>query len=137
MIELSGNRTKILDIIKNNTESEEFVLKVKPSKILFSILLTKTRVKRIFVSNGILKTIPAKVLKAFPTVGVKLIKIDLKRGRKEKVNEEKLREALRLILMGKTLKEASQSIGVSSSWLCVRLRKYRRKNYARKKYLLI
>ncbi len=136
MIELTGARSRILEILQANPDSDSFFLKTKPSKLLFAEILSKTNARKILVSKGILKTIPKKVRDALAKTGVSLVEETLPRGRKRKVSPGKIREAIGLVLMGKSLAEAAKWAGVSTTWLCIRLREFKRKNSKRGRYLL-
>lgn len=95
-LEIAGKRMEIMGRIEKNPDAEEIVLKTKPSKFLFLLLLNKTKMKKMFVSEAIYKSVSKKYWKALKDVGVKIKVEKRKRGRREypkKLKRKILKEA--------------------------------------------
>ena len=92
-IELKGTRDEIYKKITGNRDAEAFFLKTKPNVMMFVVLLNETRVKRLYISEGISRTIPKKVMGSLGE-SVEIIVKKCKRGRPRKYEEEKIRSIL-------------------------------------------
>ncbi len=95
VVELKGTRDEIYGQISGNRESEAFFLKTKPNVMMFVVLLNETKIKELYISEGIFKTIPRKVMKSLEK-SVKLVVKKCKRGRPRKYSEE-----MRKVFLGK------------------------------------
>lgn len=133
-IELSGKRSEIMRIVEENPLCETFILKVKPSKSLFAVLLSKTKVKKLIVTKGILKTIGKSVLSALRKSGVGIEVGKSALGRKRRIDEAGMLEAIKRIVKGETLGEAAKLSGLSKWGLIYRLKEFKRKNGKRGSY---
>ncbi len=92
-IELKGTRDDIYRQITDNKDSESFFLKTKPNVMMFVILLNETRIKRLYISEGISRTIPKKVMGNLGK-SVEVIVRKCKRGRPQKYDEKKIRAVI-------------------------------------------
>ena len=134
-VELKGNRKELISLIEKNPEGKIFTLKVKPSKSVFAFLLSKTNAKKLIVSRGIWKTVPEKVREALKSSGIRVSLQNARRGPKRKVSEKRILDAIRLLGKGESLKNAANRVGLGKAGLCYRLKKYKRKNSRRRKYV--
>jgi hypothetical protein len=92
-IELKGTRENIYRQITENRGAEEFFLKTKPNVMMFVVLLNETKIRRLYISEGISKTIPKKVIGSLGK-SVEIIVKKCKRGRPGKYDEKKTKEVL-------------------------------------------
>ena len=92
-IELKGTRNEIYRKINDNKEAEEFFLKTKPNVMMFVVLLNETRIKKLYISEGISRTIPQKVMGSLGK-SVQVIVKKCRRGRPQKYDEAKIRKVL-------------------------------------------
>ena len=92
-IELKGTRDDIYRQITDNKDAESFFLKTKPNVMMFVVLLNETRIKKLYISEGISRTIPRKVMGSLGK-SVEVIVRKCKRGRPQKYNEKKIREVI-------------------------------------------
>jgi hypothetical protein len=93
VIELKGTRNEIYQKITNNRNAEEFFLKTKPNVMMFVVLLNETRIKKLYLSEGISRTIPQKVMGSLGK-SVQVIVKKCRRGRPQKYDEAKIRKVL-------------------------------------------
>jgi hypothetical protein len=91
--ELKGTRDEIYQQISGNRDSEAFFLKTKPNVMMFVVLLNETKIKELYISEGIFRTIPQKVMKSLKK-SVKLVVKKCRRGRPCKYGEEEIRGVL-------------------------------------------
>ena len=113
MLVLSGNRKKIFELIRANRDEKEIRLATKPSKKIFVNLLANLKIERIYLTDGIKKTIPPKILNALKKANIKIIKIYVKRGRKDIYSKEKKYEAIKLLEKGLKAQEIASKLGIS------------------------
>ncbi|MBD3398224.1 hypothetical protein GF412_03455 [Candidatus Micrarchaeota archaeon] len=92
-IELKGTRNEIYRTITDNREAEEFFLKTKPNVMMFVVLLNETKIKKLYISEGISRTIPQKVMGSLGK-SVKVVVKKCRRGRPQKYDEKKIRKVL-------------------------------------------
>ncbi len=92
-IELKGTRDNIYRQITDNKDAESFFLKTKPNVMMFVILLNETRIKKLYISEGISRTIPRKVMGSLGK-SVEVIVRKCKRGRPQKYDEKKIRAVI-------------------------------------------
>lgn len=92
-IELKGTRDDIYRQITDNKDAESFFLKTKPNVMMFVILLNETRIKKLYISEGISRTIPRKVMGNLGK-SVEVIVRKCKRGRPQKYDEKKIRAVI-------------------------------------------
>ena len=92
-IELKGTRDDIYRQITDNKDAESFFLKTKPNVMMFVILLNETRIKKLYISEGISRTIPRKVMGSLGK-SVEVIVRKCKRGRPQKYDEKKIRAVI-------------------------------------------
>lgn len=91
---LKGKRKEILDIIKENKNSEIFFLKVKASIALFVYLLNNSKIKKLIVLPSIYGLLNRKVLDALKKSGVE-IEVRKRNVGRPRINEEKILKVLR------------------------------------------
>jgi hypothetical protein len=91
-LEIKGKRKEIMEILEKNPEANEIILKTKPSKFLFVLLLNRTKMKKVFVSRAIYRSVQKKYWKVLEEMGVK-IKIE-KRRRGRKGYEKKIKRKI-------------------------------------------
>ncbi|MBN2478380.1 hypothetical protein JXB01_03770 [Candidatus Micrarchaeota archaeon] len=109
--ELKGTRPEILQKIRENKNCERFFLKAKPGIHLLAYLLDSTKINRLYITKGILKTIPKNVLGALKKSGVRIIVVEEKAGRKKTVSNSEFKK-----ILGKkrlTNKEKAERLGIS------------------------
>lgn len=92
-VELKGTRDQIYNQISGNKDSEAFFLKTKPNVMMFVVLLNETKIKDLYISEGIYRTIPRKVMKSLKK-SVNLVIKKCRRGRPHKYKEEEIRATL-------------------------------------------
>ncbi|MBN2121868.1 hypothetical protein JW721_02325 [Candidatus Micrarchaeota archaeon] len=92
-VELKGTRDQIYSQISGNKDSEAFFLKTKPNVMMFVVLLNETKIKDLYISEGIYRTIPQKVMKSLKK-SVNLVVKKCRRGRPHKYSEEEIRRIL-------------------------------------------
>jgi len=91
-LEIKGKRKEIMEILEKNPEANQIILKTKPSKFLFVLLLNRTKMKKVFVSRAIYRSVQKKYWKVLEEMGVK-IKIE-KRRRGRKGYEKKIKRKI-------------------------------------------
>ena len=123
MFVLKGRRQDILREIDMHPEIREVFLKVKPSTRLLAYLLNNTNLRRLYISEGIYRTIPPKVVNALRDMKVEVIVIPVKRGRPHLIDDHVIEKALSLKKKGMTMDEISSSLGVSKRTLYYRFKK--------------
>jgi len=92
-IELKGTRDDIYRQITDNKDAESFFLKTKPNVMMFVVLLNETKIKKLYISEGISRTIPQKVMGSLGE-SVEVIVRKCKRGRPQKYDEKMIRAVL-------------------------------------------
>jgi len=122
---LSGRRAQIFAAIEANPGAQEALLKVKPGKLLLANLLGKTKVKTLFCSEGIRRTMSEKVMRALAETGVELKTIKLKRGRPFAIPDERVEKARKLMQKGELVENAAKKAGISKRTLYYRIRRQR------------
>jgi hypothetical protein len=90
---LKGTRDQIYSQISGNKDSEAFFLKTKPNVMMFVVLLNETKIKELYITEGIYRTIPQKVMKSLKK-SVNLVVKKCRRGRPQKYSEEEIRGVL-------------------------------------------
>ena len=93
VIELKGTRNEIYQKITDNRNAEEFFLKTKPNVMMFVVLLNETRIKKLYISEGISRTIPQKVMGSLGK-SIQIVVKKCRRGRPQKYNEMEIRKVL-------------------------------------------
>ena len=124
MIILNGKRKEIIRMIDRHPEMTEAFIKVKPSTKLLAYLLNNTNVKKIYISEGIYRTIPPKVVRALRDMKVNVKIVRLKQGRPFKINDFIIERAFRMRQNGLSVTEISQKLGISRRTLYYRFKKY-------------
>lgn len=107
-VELKGKRSDIYSRIQANKDASEFFLKTKPNVMMFAILLNETKIKRLYISEGISRTIPAKVMEGLGK-SVEVVVKSCKRGRPRKYEEGRVKE---MIQSGKPNLEQMKALGM-------------------------
>jgi len=92
-IELKGTRDKIYRSINENKEADSFFLKTKPNVMMFVVLLNETKIKKLYISEGVSRTIPQKVIGSLGK-SVEVIVRKCVRGRPQKYNEKRIKQVL-------------------------------------------
>lgn len=92
-VELKGTRDVIYRQINENKDADCFFLKTKPNVMMFVVLLNETKIKKLYISEGISRTIPQKVIGSLgKSVEVIVRKCD--RGRPQKYSEKRIKQIL-------------------------------------------
>ena len=112
---LEGSREKIWQEIALHPAEGEVRVKTKPSRALFLRLLEQTQVKKIYITDGLCKTIPKKVAQALEGAGVELVIIEKSAGRPAKFDEGKKAEAQKMLSCGKTAVQISRKLGLPTT----------------------
>jgi hypothetical protein len=107
-VELKGKRSEIYSCIQENKNANEFFLKTKPNVMMFAILLNETKIKRLYISEGISRTIPKKVMEGLGK-SVEVVVKSCARGRPRKYEEGKVKEIIR---SGKNNLEQMKALGM-------------------------
>jgi len=113
MLILGGSRRKIFELINSNKNESEVRLATKPSKKIFVSLLSNIKIKKIYLTDGIIKTIPPRVLNALKKANIKIIKIKTKRGRKPIYSTKKKNQVIKLLKKGLKAKNICSRLGIS------------------------
>ena len=113
MLILGGSRKKIFELINSNKNESEVRLATKPSKKIFVSLLSNMKIKKIYLTDGIIKTIPPRVLNALKKANIKIIKIKTKRGRKPIYSTKKKNQVIKLLKKGLKAKNICSRLGIS------------------------
>jgi len=113
MLILGGSRKKIFELINSNKNESEVRLATKPSKKIFVSLLSNMKIKKIYLTDGIIKTIPHRVLNALKKANIKIIKIKTKRGRKPIYSTKKKNQVIKLLKKGLKAKNICSRLGIS------------------------
>lgn len=92
-IELKGTRNEIYQKITDNKNAEEFFLKTKPNVMMFVVLLNETKIKKLYISEGISRTIPQKVMGSLGK-SIRVVVKKCRRGRPQKYDEAEIRKVL-------------------------------------------
>ncbi len=93
IIELKGTRDMIYQSINQNKEADAFFLKTKPNVMMFVVLLNETNIKKLYITEGISKTIPEKVIGSLEK-SVEIIVKKCLRGRPKKYSEKQIKKIL-------------------------------------------
>lgn len=115
ILELEGSRKEMCERISQKPDALEARIKAKPSRQLFLRLLEQTRVKKIYMTSGILKTVSKKVVAALEAAGIKIVVLEKKAGRSPKFSLQKKEEALKMINEGQSAKKISKKLGVPTT----------------------
>lgn len=107
-VELKGSRDEIYARINANKEAEEFFLKTKPSVMMLALLLNQTRIKKLYVSEGVSRTMPPRVTENLGK-SVQLEILRCSRGRPQKYSETEIKAALS---SGKSNDELMKELGM-------------------------
>jgi len=92
-IELKGTRDEIYKQINANKNAEAFFLKTKPNLMMFVVLLNQTKIKKLYISEGISRTIPRKVISNLGK-SVNIVVKKCRRGRPRIYKEKEVRRVL-------------------------------------------
>ena len=92
-VELKGTRDAIYRRINENRDADSFFLKTKPNVMMFVVLLNETKIKKLYITEGISKTIPPKVIGSLGK-SVEVIVKKCRRGRPRKYDERRIRQVL-------------------------------------------
>lgn len=92
-VELKGTREEIYGQITSNKGAESFFLKTKPNVMMFVVLLNETKIKTLYISEGISKTIPQRVMGSLRK-SVEIVVKKCRRGRPQKYDEARIRKVL-------------------------------------------
>ncbi len=104
-IEIKGNNENAIKTILDNKDGEAFSIKRKISYRIMYLLIQNTNVKKIIVSNAIIKQLPKKLIDAAKKVGIKIVIAKTSRGRKKSYDVNYMKK----ILKGKeSLKKISE-----------------------------
>lgn len=95
-LEIKGRRKEIAEVIKRSPDAEEVILKTKPSKYIFLLLLNRTKMKKIVASKAVYESIGRKYWKALREMGI-WIKIEKRKKGVKKYSEKFRRKILREI----------------------------------------
>lgn len=109
---LDGTREKIMQGISLHPNEVEVRLKKKPSRKVFLLLLQSTKVSRIYMSEGLAKTVSKKTKEALHSAGAELIILKKRAGRPGKFGMEIKEKAIWMLNEGKTAKEISAALNV-------------------------
>ena len=90
IIELKGTRDQIYQKISSNGDAEEFFLKTKPNVMMFVVLLNETNIKKLYISEGISKTIPKKIIGSLGK-SIDIVVKKCSRGMPREGNEKEVR----------------------------------------------
>lgn len=93
IIELKGTRDQVYQKISSNGNAEEFFLKTKPNVMMFVVLLNETNIKRLYISEGISKTIPKRIMGSLGK-SIDIVVKKCSRGRPREYNEKEVRKVL-------------------------------------------
>ncbi|MEM3361811.1 MAG: hypothetical protein QXV83_03675 [Candidatus Anstonellaceae archaeon] len=127
MIILKGKRKEIFELIKSSPKDiAEVKILVKPSKkLFFYILKYLPNIQRIYVSEGIYKTISKKIVAALNRASVEVVVFSAKVGRPEVFPSSKKNQALELIKQNLPAKQISQSTALPLSTIYFLRKKYK------------
>lgn len=109
-LEIKGRRKEIVEVIKRGQDAEKIILKTKPSKYIFLLLLDRTKMKRIVVSKAVYESVGRKYWKALKEMGI-WIKIE-KRKRGKKKYSKKLRRKILGEIRKKGVSRTARKYGV-------------------------
>ena len=123
MLVIKGKRKEIYKNIKNNSEETIALIKVKPSIHLLAKLLSETKVKKIYFTPGILKTVSPKVLEAIRKIHVDFQIYTVKKGPPYKRNIDVIENVLSLIRKGNTICDACKKIKIPRRTFYYRIKK--------------
>ncbi len=112
---LEGPRASLWDDIAAHSGEREVRIKTKPSKALFLRLLDGTKVQQIHITAGLWKTVPAAVKAALEKAGVKVVMVPEGAGRPPQYDEMVRKQAVGLLMDGKTAKEISIKLNVPTT----------------------
>ena len=115
MLQIGGDRGRMFEAIDANPQAASARILTKPSKAVFLHLLQKTKVSKVFMTQGIFATVPKKVLDALGGAGVTVEIVQKKAGRPAKFSSGLKIEALRMLKEGMGTAEISQKIGVPTT----------------------
>ncbi|MEM4272556.1 MAG: hypothetical protein QXH30_03110 [Candidatus Bilamarchaeaceae archaeon] len=107
-MELKGKRSEIYSCIQENRNADTFFLKTKPNVMMFAILLNETRVRRLYITEGVSKTIPKSVMEGLQR-SMEVIVRKCARGRPRKYEECRVKE---IMLSGKSNEEQMKALGM-------------------------
>lgn len=112
---LEGPREKIIQSISLHPNEKEVKIKAKPSRKIFLLLLQSTKVTRIYMGEGLAKTVSKKVKEALSSAGAELIVVKKRAGSPEKFGMEVREKAVWMLKEGKTAKEISAALNVPTT----------------------
>ena len=124
MIILNGRRRDIIKMIDRHPEVAEVFIKVKPSTKLLAYILNNTNVRKVYISQGIYRTVPPKVVRALRDMKIRVEIVKLKQGRPFEINDFIIERAFKMKQAGTPVNEISQELGISRRTLYYRFRKY-------------
>lgn len=110
MLILKGKRNQIYKLIDQADEKETKIrISIKPSKKLFLYILKKLKnIEIIYLTEGIYKTIPKKIITALENAKINIEFLKLRRGRPEKFSSQIKEQAKDLINKKYKTKEISK-----------------------------
>ena len=112
-LEIKGRRIEVNNVIlsRKGADVNEVLLLAKPSKrILFLMLNAFPKLKKITVGKGIAKQISKKQLEALAKVGIEVLVVTKRRGRRNKFTEEEMK---RIIAEFKKDKKTAERRGIT------------------------
>ncbi|MCC7569904.1 helix-turn-helix domain-containing protein [Candidatus Micrarchaeota archaeon] len=123
MLIIKGSRKEIFDLIRKNPEESVAFIKVKPSISLLAYLFSETKVKKIYFTPGILKTVNPKVLEAIRRLNIHFQIYTVKRGPPYKTTSERIKQIILLIKNGMPVSQACEKAGIPRRTFYYRLKK--------------
>lgn len=108
-VELSGSRKEMEELLLSSPDADEVIVKVKPSRRVFALILDATSAKTVRMSEGVAATVPSKVMKALKG-SVRVVIEKKRRGRPRKWDEKK---AKKVIGMRLSADEKAKRLGIS------------------------
>lgn len=106
---MEGNNQKVIEKIFQNKQNEIFFAKRKISKKIFYLLVTNTKIKKIFFTEPVFKQISKKNISAIKALNIEVKIVESKRGRKQKINKKQISKI-------KKLKTAKRKFQISKSY---------------------
>ncbi len=136
MLVLKGKRKEIYEIIRKNPDETIVLIKVKPSVPMLAYLLSETKVRKIYFTPGILKTVKPKILEAIRKMNVHFQLYNVKRGPPYKTTVSRIKQVFYLVKKGFTVQEACRTAELARRTFYYRIKKMKlhviRKNTLRK-----
>ncbi|MCD6549925.1 helix-turn-helix domain-containing protein [Candidatus Micrarchaeota archaeon] len=117
MLILKGDRKTIMNLIRRHPHEREVFLKIKPSVYLLAFLLNNTSLRTLYVTEGVMRTIPRSVVRSLKSMNVRVVVKKVPRGRPYKYPTEVIRQALKLRKKGVPVTQIAERLGVSKRTL--------------------